>query len=62
MPYFFNYFMFRFSSVSLSVTLMFHFVSIVPSFDTCIFVKFCVNVIVFHVCRLVRATWKISVY
>ena len=30
-------------SVSLSVTLMFHFVSIVLSFDTCIFVKFCVN-------------------
>ena len=29
--------------MSLSVTLMFHFVSVVPSFDTCIFVKFCVN-------------------
>ena len=30
-------------SVSLSVTLMFNFVSIVLSFDTCIFVKLCVN-------------------
>ena len=52
--------MFRFSSVSvsLSVTLMFHFVSIVLSFDTVL----CKFVIVFHVCtcRLVRATWKIS--
>ena len=31
----------------MSVTLMFHFVSIVPSFDTCIFVKFCVNLLLF---------------
>ena len=43
---FFNYFMFRFSSVSVSLSvtsIMFHFVSNVLSFDTCIFVKCCVN-------------------